>query len=179
MHANLVIDLLARKAAEATDAGMKAGRNSNYIAAMEKQIEVRVLLDLQKDIKALINEAAKPDTIAAMIKDIVAPPRRAPAKAPAARKPKITQPKRDFSSGKDWSLDDTLRPGDIDKILGQGSAAKGKVFRCADDTSKVKFSWRFVVDGKECAIWDYHGTRWSGFGPKECFEALGIRILDR
>lgn len=177
MHANLILELIARKAGEATEAGLKAGRSSNYIGAMEKQIEVRVLLDLQKDIKGLMDEATKPETIAAMIKDIVAPPRSTPAKAPAARKPKVTQPTRDFGSSKSWSLDDTLRPGDIDKILGLGSAAKGKAFRSSDDADKVRYSWRFVVDGKECAIWDYRGARWSGYGPKECFDALGIKIF--
>lgn len=179
MHANLILDLLARKAVEATDAGMKAAHNSNYVGAMEKQIEARVLLGLQKDIKALIDEAAKPDTSAAMIKNFAAPPHSVLAKAPAARKPKITQPKRDFSSSKNWSLDDNLRPVDIDKILGEGKAAAGKAFRSADDPDKVRHSWRFVVNGKECAIWDYHGVRWSGFGPKECFEALGIKVLGR
>ncbi len=41
-----------------------------------------------------------------------------------------------------------------------------------DDPDKVKHSWGFTVDGEECAIWDYKGSRWSTFGPKEAFVKL-------
>jgi hypothetical protein len=38
-----------------------------------------------------------------------------------------------------------------------------------DDPDKVIYSWRFTIDGKECAIWDYHGShklkRWSAYDP--------------
>lgn len=31
-----------------------------------------------------------------------------------------------------------------------------------DDPDKVKDSWGFDVDGKECAIWDYNGSHRDG-----------------
>lgn len=42
-----------------------------------------------------------------------------------------------------------------------------------DDSSKVKASWGFTVDGVRCGIWCYkqpsakNCTSWSFFGPKE------------
>ncbi len=41
-----------------------------------------------------------------------------------------------------------------------------------DDESKVEHSWGFTADGVPCGIWDYHGNRWSTFGPQEVFDQL-------
>lgn len=45
-----------------------------------------------------------------------------------------------------------------------------------DDPSKVKHSWGFTVDGKECGIWDYKGSetmgRFSTYGPDYIFKEL-------
>ena len=37
---------------------------------------------------------------------------------------------------------------------------------------KVTKEWQFVADGRECAIWDYKGAKWSTFGPDAVFEQL-------
>lgn len=39
---------------------------------------------------------------------------------------------------------------------------------------KCQHTWRFLADGQECAVWDYKGERWSGYGPKDVFERLGL-----
>ena len=41
-----------------------------------------------------------------------------------------------------------------------------------DDPDKVKHSWGFLADGYQCGIWDYEGTRWSTYGPREVFDYL-------
>lgn len=174
MDANAILELIGKETAEHLNTSQRAGRLGNYTKAAEAQASAQTLMDLQRKIKAL-NGTSLPTT-SPMYRPAPAPVAATPA---MPRKPVITQPKRDFGSSKSWSLDSRLRPGDIDKILGNGKAAAGKAFRRDDDPSKVKFSWAFLVDGKECAIWDYKGTRWSGYGPKECFEALGIIIEGR
>jgi len=175
MDGNLIIELIGRKTADYLNTSHNAGRLGNYVKAAEAQASAQVLMDLQRDIKAITDES-KAAAITSVIKQIVTPPAAKPTGKPTG-KPKITKPSRDVGTGKDWSLDESLRPGDIDKILGEGSAAKGKEYRCSDDPQKVKYSWAFEVDGKHCAIWDYKGTRWSGYGPKECFQALGIKVV--
>lgn len=84
----------------------------------------------------------------------------------------VVTPSRYSVGGKDWSLDDTLLPIDIDRILGVDC-------RVVDDAGKVRFSWAFKVDGEQCGIWDYKGVRWSGMGPREAFEKLGIKIVEK
>ena len=41
---------------------------------------------------------------------------------------------------------------------------------------KTDMEWRFLADGKPCAIWDMKGSSrngtWSTFGPAEVFTAL-------
>lgn len=34
-----------------------------------------------------------------------------------------------------------------------------------DDPYKVKYSWGFAINGKECGIWDYKESRWSVYDP--------------
>ena len=45
-----------------------------------------------------------------------------------------------------------------------------------DDPCKVKHSWGFTVDGKECGIWDYKGSEtvgmFSTYGPDDVFLEL-------
>jgi hypothetical protein len=57
----------------------------------------------------------------------------------------------------------------IQKLLGFPPNVK-------DDSEKVVYSWRFSVDGKECAIWDYHRShkmnRWSAYDPHQVLHKL-------
>lgn len=41
-----------------------------------------------------------------------------------------------------------------------------------DSDGKVTLEWRFTVDGKPCAIWDYKGARWSTWGDGGTLAAL-------
>jgi hypothetical protein len=45
-----------------------------------------------------------------------------------------------------------------------------------DDTFKVKHSWGFKVEGKECGIWDYKGSeeyrQFSTYGSDAVFKEL-------
>jgi hypothetical protein len=74
-------------------------------------------------------------------------------------------------SFKRWSLDRRLTPRNI------SAALKRKVRRNPKEDPKVNYRWEFTVDGEECAIWDYRGTRWSAYGPREAFEKLGLDIF--
>ena len=76
-----------------------------------------------------------------------------------------------FGSSKQWSLDRNLSVKDIQQKLGAEVTNLG-----VSGDGKVKNEWRFTVDGKKCAIWDYKGARWSAFGPKEAFEKLGLDV---
>ena len=42
---------------------------------------------------------------------------------------------------------------------------------------KVTHHWSFVADGRECAIWDFKGLRWSAYGPREVYDALGLEVI--
>jgi len=57
---------------------------------------------------------------------------------------------------------------EIEAVLGPAN--------CADDPSKVKYSWGFEVDGVRCGIWDYYQSykhdTWSVFGPREIVEQV-------
>lgn len=74
------------------------------------------------------------------------------------------------ASHKMWSLDSSLTPRQISAIL-QNKVPK------TPGCHKVKHRWEFLVNGKECAIWDYHDVRWSAYGPREAFEKLGLKVL--
>lgn len=79
--------------------------------------------------------------------------------------PRLAPCSRGIGSHKQGELIDTFTPKKIDQIVGADK-------RVSDDPSKVKHSWSFLWNGKQCAIWDYYGHRWSIFGPKEAFEDL-------
>jgi len=165
-----IIDIIARETANYMETARKAGRLGDYVTASAASASAQTLIDLQTKIKSLQKEALAPMDKALTDAGFEIGAMRGGA-TQNSRKPKVSMPKRYFSSGKQWSLDPSLNVSDIDRILGQG-----KQYRVTGDGGKVKYSWRFLVDGKECAIWNYHTTRWSGYGPKECFEALGIKI---
>lgn len=61
---------------------------------------------------------------------------------------------------------------DIEKKLGFPSNIE-------DDSSKVKYSWGFKVNGVPCGIWDYKGSwmvgSFSTFGPNEIF----VKLFDK
>ena len=40
------------------------------------------------------------------------------------------------------------------------------------DADKQTMEWRFIVNGKPCAIWDYKGVRWSCWGDHAALAAL-------
>jgi len=161
-----IIDIIARETAKHLEVAQKAGRLGDFVKAAESQASAQTLINLQKVIK----EENQLSALAPMDKALTEAGFEIGELKSNAKKPKVSMPRRNFSSGKQWSLDESLKPSDIDRILG------GKQYRVSDDGDKVKYSWRFLVNGKECAIWDYHRVRWSGYGPKECFEALGIKI---
>lgn len=46
--------------------------------------------------------------------------------------------------------------------------------RSGSSCGKVSIDWEFLADGHPCYIWDYCGRRWSAYGPREVFEALGL-----
>ena len=68
-------------------------------------------------------------------------------------------------SHKTGSLPDSLSSHDIEAVLGFPANIK-------DDEYKVRHSWGFTVDGKECGIWDYKGSRWSVYDPHNVLPAL-------
>jgi hypothetical protein len=63
------------------------------------------------------------------------------------------------------NIDSGYTVADINRILGFKPNVK-------DDPYKVRHSWGFKADGKECGIWDYKGSRWSTYGPKAVFNQL-------
>ncbi len=86
--------------------------------------------------------------------------------------PKITRPRGFISSHRTGSLSSAITPAQIDKALG------GKQFRDSSfDEYKVKFQWSFLVDGVECSIWDYKGSKWSTYGPAEAFAKVGLTVI--
>jgi hypothetical protein len=86
----------------------------------------------------------------------------------ANKAPLIAPVKGYVSSHKQWSLDSKLTPNDI------AVALKRKVRKNPKENYKVDYRWEFTVDGEECAIWDYYGTRWSAYGSREAFRKLGL-----
>lgn len=62
-------------------------------------------------------------------------------------------------SHKTGSLPSSLSPQDIEDVIGFPA-------NIDDDPEKVTHSWGFTVDGAECGIWDYKGSRWSTYDPK-------------
>lgn len=66
----------------------------------------------------------------------------------------------------------TLRKTNVDEI----NAILGFEPNVEDDPYKVKHSWGFKADGKQCGIWDYKGSNswgtFSTYGPDEVFRKL-------
>jgi hypothetical protein len=76
-------------------------------------------------------------------------------------------------SYKQWALDPSISVRAINKAL-TGIEDKGR-----SSDGKCTHHWDFVADDKHvCSIWDYKGARWSAFGPREVFEAMGIKPQD-
>lgn len=68
-------------------------------------------------------------------------------------------------------IDGSCRQGGLDvsyetivSVLGEPNAD--------DDPDKVTYSWAYLVDGEEVAIWDYKGIRWSYYGPHHIMDQL-------
>lgn len=89
-----------------------------------------------------------------------------PPPAPKSRGPRITAPASWISSHRTGSLDESLSVGDINRALGN------KIKATSGD--KSRYQWDFLVDGVECAIWDYKGSRWSTYGPASAFAKIGL-----
>lgn len=87
--------------------------------------------------------------------------------APPAPAPSIASRRHGVMTYKQWSL--AAVPVDtVSQLLG---------FRpngLPSCDGKVTAEWNFVADGQPCSIWDYRGARWSAYGPREVFEALGL-----
>ena len=66
------------------------------------------------------------------------------------------------SSHKTGSLSPLRDPDDITALLGIEPEVTDP--KDPDSDGKVTLEWRFTVDGKPCAIWDYKGVRWSTWG---------------
>ena len=62
-------------------------------------------------------------------------------------------------------LPSTITPQDIESVLGFAP-------NIADDPDKVTHSWGFTVNGHECGIWDYKGSRWSVYDPDKLLPQL-------
>lgn len=81
-------------------------------------------------------------------------------------------PEDDFvDSHLQHSLSSELTVKDIEKALGP------KIGRAVSDPDKVKYQWDFLADGQKCSIWDYKRARWSAFGPRYVFDALGLTVV--
>ena len=89
-----------------------------------------------------------------------------PSPAPKSRGPHITAPDLYISSHKTGSLDESISVGDINRALGN------KIKASSGD--KSRYHWEFLIDGDECAIWDYKGSRWSTYGPASAFAKIGL-----
>jgi len=79
----------------------------------------------------------------------------------------IIKPVDDSKVGTSWTkqLSSDYTVADITRILGFKP-------NCEDDTSKVKYSWLFTVNGNLCGIWDYKGSRWSAYDPDNMLNEL-------
>lgn len=69
-------------------------------------------------------------------------------------------------TGKDFSLTSKLSIKGISSLLPGVALVRGG--------DKTNYEWHFTYKGNSCGIWDYKGDRWSGSGPKWCFEELGF-----
>lgn len=79
------------------------------------------------------------------------------------KEPTIVRSRRG-GSHRMFGLNPKITKAQINKVLGltpQGG-----------DSGKSTADWNFEVNGVHCAIWDYNGSRWSCYGPKETFEKL-------
>ena len=112
---------------------------------------------------------AKPKFVAVTVVPARTP---APKKTPAAPKKPVIKARSSFhSTHKQWSLDPSLTKAQITKILGVQPDSGGD--------GKVKANWDFYANGAPCGIWDYYGAKWSAYGPREVFEALGMAVVSR
>lgn len=72
-------------------------------------------------------------------------------------KPVIVSTPNGPRGGKNGTLSSQLAAKDISKKLGFDSNND-------TDPTQTKFEWLFTIDGHQCAIWDFKGSRWSTFG---------------
>lgn len=101
---------------------------------------------------------------------LIEPGDEPPAPVPAPAKPEPPLLKNLAycpGSHKQHSLSPDLKVSDISKAL------PGVQLREGDD-GKVRYEWSFEYKGQQCNIWDYHGAKWSAYGPWWCFEELGL-----
>lgn len=85
--------------------------------------------------------------------------------------PNIIVPTQLEESYKTGSLPESLTETDIERLLGFAPHV------VAHDRGKVTVSWDFAVNGNQCGIWDYKGTRWSTYDPANVLPALFEPIL--
>lgn len=72
------------------------------------------------------------------------------------------EPTSSIASCRQGSLDVSYET--IVSVLGEPNAS--------DDPDKVTYSWAYLVDGHEVAIWDYKGSRWSYYAPHHIMDQL-------
>lgn len=70
---------------------------------------------------------------------------------------------------KQHSLSSKHTKKNIDQILGNVKSTK-------NPHEKTKYEWNFYINDQTCAIWDYYGTRWSAYGPKDLLMAIGLDV---
>ena len=70
----------------------------------------------------------------------------------------------EFSGGREGHLSSEIPVSQIVAILGEPNVD--------DDPDKVNYSWAYRVNGKEVAIWDYKGSRWSYCGDTDTLKQL-------
>jgi hypothetical protein len=86
-------------------------------------------------------------------------------------------------SHKQHSLNPDITPEQLIEKLGKPAVHReGNDYESGGE--KVTWEWRFFArewrEGEgftavhPCAIWDFKGSRWSAFGPREVFEQLNL-----
>lgn len=87
---------------------------------------------------------------------------------------KITPINDTILSSRTCRIDPALTPEQIEAKL------PGCVNVFADgpsDDGKVDHYWSFKIGNVEYAVWSYYGARWSGFGPRDTFDELGLTVV--
>jgi hypothetical protein len=82
-------------------------------------------------------------------------------------------------SSKHFSLDENITPEHITELVGnpKRGSADGK---CDYTWEFYASKWMNGANGEPfeltlpCSIWDYKGSRWSGYGPPDAFRELGL-----